>query len=108
MDRRAFLGLLGAGVAVAAFDPHRVIFDMGRKLWTPEPLVGFGIPYHQNDATTGTWLNLELEKVRNEIPLMFRRVDLFLKLIQMRGNAEKVNRTLMRHFAEPPFPCELA
>lgn len=39
--RRRFLQLLGIAPVVAAevFDPHRVIFDMGRSLvWTPPPV----------------------------------------------------------------------
>lgn len=36
MNRRSFIsGLIRVG-AFAAFDPHRVIFDMGRKLWLPD------------------------------------------------------------------------
>ena len=36
MNRRSFIsGLIRVGACVA-FDPHRVIFDMGRKLFLPE------------------------------------------------------------------------
>ena len=34
MSRRHFLQLLGA--APVAFNPHRVYFDMGRRLWLPQ------------------------------------------------------------------------
>ena len=41
MDRRRFLQLLG--VAPIAFNPHRVYFDMGRRLWRVAP---DGLIYH--------------------------------------------------------------
>ena len=34
MDRRRFLQMLG--IAPVAFNPHRVYFDMGRRLWLPQ------------------------------------------------------------------------
>jgi hypothetical protein len=38
MNRRSFIsGLIRVG-AFAAFDPHRVIFDFGRKLFVPMPI----------------------------------------------------------------------
>ena len=41
-------------------------------------------------------LALELEKVRDKVPLLYERDDLFLKLIQTRGDVEKVSSRLMR------------
>lgn len=35
MERRNFLRLLLGTPIAAALNTHRVIFDMGRKLWTP-------------------------------------------------------------------------
>ena len=36
MNRRNFLAGLIAAPVVAAFNPHRAIFDLGRRLWLPE------------------------------------------------------------------------
>ncbi len=41
-------------------------------------------------------LAVELEKVRDKVPLLYERDDLFLKLIQTRGDVEKVSSRLMR------------
>ncbi len=41
-------------------------------------------------------LALELEKVRDKVPLLYERDDLFLKLLQVRGDVEKVSARLMR------------
>lgn len=41
-------------------------------------------------------LALELEKVRDKVPLLYERDDLFLKLIQTRGDVEKVSARNMR------------
>ena len=41
-------------------------------------------------------LALELEKVRDKVPLLYERDDLFLKMIQTRGDVEKVSSRLMR------------
>ena len=38
ITRRGFLTGLLAGGAALAFDPHRVIFDMGRGLYVPKPI----------------------------------------------------------------------
>lgn len=42
MNRRHFLAMLG--VAPFAFNPHRVYFDMGRKLFLPSYSQVFRIP----------------------------------------------------------------
>ena len=47
----------------------------------------------QNGANV---LALELEKVRDKVPLLYERDDVFLKLIQARGDVEKVSSRLMR------------
>lgn len=41
-------------------------------------------------------LALELEKVRDKVPLLYERDDLFLKLLQTRGDVEKVSSRFMR------------
>ena len=55
MNRRHLLAMLGLGLAPLAFNPHRVYFDMGRKLWVPDPyfatMAEFFAYAHRFDAT---------------------------------------------------------
>lgn len=68
MNRRQLLKLLASGVVGLASD----VIDVDRLLWTPDSKTIFlpsdaqvvrfsalwGIPYHQSDASTGTWLGI--------------------------------------------------
>src|SRR5579871_4169127 len=62
MKRRTFIrGLIGVAAA-AAFDPHRVIFDFGRKLYLPAPnlidyltLRYWGVANHEDGTYWGVY-----------------------------------------------------
>lgn len=78
MNRRNFLGVLGAGAAVAAFNPHRVIFDMGRKLWTPAPwtLDGLYPVYAKDGGISGFYMILE-HRSTSDITIVESRRTIF-------------------------------
>lgn len=57
MDRRSFIkGLIRVGACVA-FDPHRVIFDMAKGLYLPQPST-WGMGYLQAQNENGEWVGL--------------------------------------------------
>jgi len=47
----------------------------------------------QNNAQT---ISLQLEKVRDKVPLLYERDDVLLSMIQQRGDVEKVSSRNMR------------
>lgn len=69
LARRQFLAALAGLGAAAVFDPHRVIFDMGRRLWLPQPA---------NLLLESSVDAIQLEALAKEIPdLIFRNESVY-------------------------------
>lgn len=78
MSRRSFMGLLGAaGVGIAA---HK-LFSFPTDIIIPEP--GTWGALVRDDYPTQPWVALQLEAVRDQLPLLFERDHSMLRKIML-------------------------
>ncbi len=68
-NRRNFLQLLGLGAAGLVLDPEKLLWIPGQKtIFLPaiKPVSLYGIPYHQSNLSTGTWLGFSRSNIIKE------------------------------------------
>jgi hypothetical protein len=62
MNRRDFIRYLLATPIAAELDVEKLLWILEKKVFIPEfnwktiPIIFHGIPYHQTNASSGTWL----------------------------------------------------
>lgn len=82
MKRRDFLKLLLATAAAEYVDYEKLLWIPGeKKIFIPESIDAtlFGIPYHQTNASMGTWLGISRTEAYKEI----------VKLVQIMEKAKE-------------------